>query len=60
VLAFVADGLPNKLIAHVLGVTEQTVKRHVSALLLLFNAPNRAGLVRRAAQCGALRLSNNH
>jgi DNA-binding NarL/FixJ family response regulator len=30
-------GLPNKLIAHELGVTEATVKAHVSRVLLMFN-----------------------
>ena len=33
VLALLADGLPNKLIARRLDISEQTVKKHVSSIL---------------------------
>jgi hypothetical protein len=38
-------GLPNKLIAHELGVTEATVKAHVSLVLLKFNVYSRARVI---------------
>jgi DNA-binding NarL/FixJ family response regulator len=38
-------GLPNKLIAHELGVTETTVKVHVSLVLLKFNVYSRARVI---------------
>jgi PAS domain S-box-containing protein len=49
VLELVADGLGNKEIAHELGISEQAVKEHVSNLLRLLSAPNRAALGEAAA-----------
>lgn len=50
VLALVVAGLPNKLIADRLGVTEATVKFHVTAVLRRFGAASRTQLLIRAAQ----------
>lgn len=52
VLALVVAGLPNKLIAERLGVTEATVKFHVTAVLRRFGAASRTQLLIRAAQRG--------
>jgi PAS domain S-box-containing protein len=49
VLELVAAGLGNKEIAHELGISEQAVKEHVSNLLRLLAAPNRAALGEAAA-----------
>jgi DNA-binding NarL/FixJ family response regulator len=54
VLALVADGLTNKAIAAQCDVSEQTIKRHVSALLRAFGVSNRASLVRQALRRGAI------
>jgi len=51
-LALVVAGLPNKLIAERLGVTEATVRFHVTAVLRGFGAASRAQLLIRAAQRG--------
>src|SRR5206468_2696053 len=44
VLELVANGLGNKEIAHELGISEQAIKEHVSALLRRLEANNRAAL----------------
>ena len=49
ILDMVADGLGNKDIAQRLGISEQAVKEHVSALLRRLAVPNRAGLADAAA-----------
>jgi PAS domain-containing protein len=49
ILELVASGLENKEIAHHLGISEQAVKEHVSNLLRLLSAPNRAALGDAAA-----------
>lgn len=49
VLELVATGLENKEIAHRLGISEQAVKEHVSTLLRVLYAPNRAALGDAAA-----------
>jgi PAS domain S-box-containing protein len=49
ILELVATGLENKEIAHRLGISEQAVKEHVSTLLRLLYAPNRAALGDAAA-----------
>ncbi len=49
ILELVATGLENKEIAHQLGISEQAVKEHVSNLLRLLSAPNRAALADAAA-----------
>ena len=48
VLQLVADGLENKEIAGLLGISEQGVKQQVSVLLKKFDAPSRATLARTA------------
>jgi len=54
ILKLVAEGMGNKEIAAACDVSEQTIKGHVSRLLILFAAPNRAALVHRAIQVGAI------
>jgi PAS domain-containing protein len=49
ILELVSTGLENKEIAHQLGISEQAVKEHVSNLLRLLSAPNRAALGDAAA-----------
>ncbi len=48
-LELVSEGLENKEIGHRLGISEQAVKEHVSNLLRLLSAPNRAALADAAA-----------
>lgn len=45
ILNYVADGNTNKQIAHVLGISEQTIKNHVSAILRKLHANDRAHAV---------------
>jgi DNA-binding NarL/FixJ family response regulator len=54
VLRLIADGLPNKQIAHTLGITERTVKFHVTSLFQKLNVENRAQAVAVAGQQGLL------
>lgn len=49
ILELVSDGLSNKEIASLLGVSEQAIKEHVSTLMRLLEAPNRASLGDAAA-----------
>lgn len=57
VLAHVARGLGNKQIAAQLGISERTVKFHVSAVFAKLGAANRTDAVTRAAQAGLIDLS---
>lgn len=50
VLALVAEGLENKEIAHRIGVSEQAIKEHVSALLHRLAVRNRAALAEIATE----------
>jgi two-component system nitrate/nitrite response regulator NarL len=52
VLQLLARGLPNKSIARQLGVSEGTVKLHVSAILRSLGARNRTEAVREAVRRG--------
>jgi DNA-binding NarL/FixJ family response regulator len=52
VLALVAEGLPNKAIAAALGISDQTVKFHVAAIIGKLGAANRTDAVRRAVRRG--------
>jgi len=52
VLALVAEGLPNKAIAASLGISDQTVKFHVAAIIGKLGAANRTDAVRRAVRQG--------
>lgn len=56
VLVLIADGLPNKAIARGLGISENTVKYHVAAILAKLDAQSRADAVMRAARAGLLPL----
>lgn len=57
VLKLIAAGKSNKQIAFDLGLTEGTVKLHVTAILKILNVYNRTGAV---AQANTLGILNNH
>jgi two-component system response regulator DegU len=52
ILTLVADGNANKRIARILGVSEQTIKNHVSGILRKLNANDRAHAVMLAVRSG--------
>lgn len=52
VLERLAEGLTNKAIAHALGISDQTVKFHVAAIIGKLGATNRTDAVRRAVRRG--------
>lgn len=52
VLRLMSDGRPNKIIARELGITEATVKLHVSAILQALDVHNRTEAVLEAARRG--------
>jgi DNA-binding NarL/FixJ family response regulator len=54
VLELMADGLPNKAIAGRLGISDQTVKFHVAAIIGKLAAANRTEAVRIALRRGLL------
>jgi DNA-binding NarL/FixJ family response regulator len=54
VLELLAEGLPNKAIAHRLGISDQTVKFHVASIMGKLGASNRVETVRRAVRRGLL------
>ena len=56
VLELLAEGLPNKAIAARLGISDQTVKFHVSSISGKLGAKNRTDAVRRAARRGLITL----
>jgi DNA-binding NarL/FixJ family response regulator len=56
VLEFLAEGLPNKAIADRLGISDQTVKFHVAAIISKLGATNRTEAVRTALQRGLITL----
>lgn len=49
VLDLLLEGLPNKLIAHRIGITESTVKMHIKSMCERAGAANRTGLVLAAS-----------
>ncbi len=57
VLDLLAQGSPNKSIARALGISERTVKFHVTAILHKLNAENRTEAVTIAAQRGLIQLA---
>ena len=56
VLEWVAAGLPNKAIAARLGISDQTVKFHISAIYAKLNAHNRTDAVRIGVRLGLISL----
>jgi two-component system response regulator DegU len=52
ILNYIAEGNSNKVIAHILGISEQTIKNHVSAILRKLNANDRAHAVTLALHSG--------
>jgi DNA-binding NarL/FixJ family response regulator len=56
ILAMLAEGLPNKLIALRLGISDHTVKTHLEAIFDKLGASNRAEAVARAVRSGLLLL----
>ena len=52
ILNYVAEGNTNKQIADILGISEQTIKSHVSAILRKLNANDRAHAVALAIRNG--------
>ena len=56
VLELLAEGLPNKAIAARLGISDQTVKFHVSSIAGKLGAKNRTDAVRRAVRRGLITL----
>jgi two-component system, NarL family, nitrate/nitrite response regulator NarL len=56
VLELMAEGLANKAIAARLGISDQTVKFHVAAILGKLDATNRTEAVRRAVRRGLVTL----
>jgi DNA-binding NarL/FixJ family response regulator len=56
ILAMLAEGLPNKLIAARLGISDHTVKTHLEAIFDKLGASTRAEAVARAVRSGLLLL----
>jgi len=56
VLELLAEGLPNKAIAGRLGISDQTVKFHVSSISGKLRAANRTDAVRKAVRRGLITL----
>jgi ATP/maltotriose-dependent transcriptional regulator MalT len=54
VLSLLAEGLPNKAIASRLGISDQTVKFHVAAILGKLGVANRTEAVRVAVRRGLI------
>jgi DNA-binding NarL/FixJ family response regulator len=54
VLRLVANGLPNKTIAHQLDISEHTVKFHVGSILTKLDAASRTEAVTLATRRGLL------
>jgi DNA-binding NarL/FixJ family response regulator len=56
ILTMLAEGLPNKMIASRLGISDHTVKTHLEAVFDKLGASNRAEAVARAVRTGLLLL----
>jgi len=59
ILTHVAEGNSNKRIANILGISEQTIKNHVSAILRKLNANDRAHAVFLAIRNGWISTQGN-
>ncbi len=59
VIRLIAKGRSNKQIAYELGLTEGTVKLHVTAILKIFNVYNRTGAVMEATRLGLIKENEN-
>jgi DNA-binding NarL/FixJ family response regulator len=57
-LQHASNGLSNKAIAVALGVTERTVKDHLTAVYVRLGASNRAEAVARASALGLVRVQS--
>jgi len=60
ILTHIAEGNSNKRIAIILGVSEQTIKNHVSAILRKLNANDRAHAVMLAVSTGLVSVQPDH
>jgi DNA-binding NarL/FixJ family response regulator len=60
ILTHVAEGNSNKRIANILGISEQTIKNHVSAILRKLNANDRAHAVFIAIRNGLITTQLDH
>jgi NarL family two-component system response regulator LiaR len=58
VLCLVARGLANKQVAHALGITQSTVKTHVSGILSKLGLPSRTQVALYAARTGLVSLDH--
>ena len=56
VLRLVAEGLPNKAIAHRLGISEHTIKFHVNSIMGKLGAQSRTEAVISATRQGQILL----
>ena len=56
VLDMLAEGLPNKLIAHKLAISEHTAKFHVNSILAKLNAGTRTEAVMRGVRLGLVKI----
>ncbi|MDD5082058.1 MAG: LuxR C-terminal-related transcriptional regulator, partial [Dehalococcoidales bacterium] len=59
ILTHIADGNTNKQIAHILNISEQTIKNHVSAILRKLSANDRAHAVVLAIRHGWISIKEN-
>ena len=60
ILSRIAEGNSNKRIANILGISEQTIKNHVSAILRKLNANDRAHAVFLAIRNGWISIQADH
>lgn len=56
VLALVADGLPNRNIAHALAISEHTVKFHLASIFGKLGAATRTEAVQRGLRLGVIEI----